>query len=109
MIGFLNATDTKFNNVANSLTTVFSQYDPHYEQIFVDTLVTGVCNLSAAVLTPFENTKCKKELTLNILDGGILISMNYFQRNVRTALEDIYAMYVSGRSEISKGDYFQQI
>jgi hypothetical protein len=95
--------------VADQLTTVFSQYDPNYQTTFVNALVTSVCQLSAPYLTPFENQKCVKELTLNILDGGILISMNFFQRNVRTALEDLRGAYITKDGTVPKGDYFRQI
>jgi hypothetical protein len=60
LIGYLNETDTKFNSVANTLTTSFSQYDPNYETNFVNTLVASICQLTAPFLTPFENTKCVK-------------------------------------------------
>jgi hypothetical protein len=50
-----------------------------------------------------------KELTLNILDGGILISMNYFQRNTRTALEDLNAYYITKTEKAPAGDYFRQV
>jgi hypothetical protein len=53
LIGYLNETDTKFNNVADQLTTIFDSYDPGYEVSFINTLVTSVCQLSAKDLTPF--------------------------------------------------------
>lgn len=108
LIGTLNQTETKFNSVANRLTTIFSTYDPDYQTNFVQSLVTSVCKLSAADLTPFENNKCLKEMTLNILDGGILISMNFFQRSVRTALEDLKLQYM-GNAPKYQGDYFRQL
>lgn len=105
----LNQTETKFNSVANRLTTIFRTYDPDYQQNFVNSLVNSVCKLSAEVLTPFENNKCLKEMKLNILDGGILISMNFFQRNVRTALEDLTAQYITNNASKYQGDYFRQL
>ena len=44
---------------------------------------------------------------MNIVDGGILISMNFFQRNVLTALEDLRLQIVNGNATTS-GDYFRQ-
>jgi hypothetical protein len=109
LIATLNETDTNFNSVANKLTVIFSQYDPNYEANFVNVLVGNICRLSAPFLTPFENAKCLNELRLNILDGGILISMNYFQRNVRTALEDLRLQYIVRNASVSGGDYFRQL
>jgi hypothetical protein len=43
LIVYLNETDTKFNNVADHLTTIFNSYDPTYETNFVNALVTSVC------------------------------------------------------------------
>lgn len=68
-----------------------------------------MCKLGAEFLTPFENNKCLKEMTLNILDGGILISMNFFQRNVRTALEDLRMQYITNNATKYQGDYFRQL
>jgi hypothetical protein len=48
--------------------------------------VTNVCLLSQPVLPDEESAKCKSELKLNVLDGGIMIAMNYFQRTVEGAL-----------------------
>lgn len=48
-------------------------------------------------------------MTLNILDGGILISMNFFQRNVRTALEDLSMQYITKNASKYQGDYFRQL
>lgn len=48
-------------------------------------------------------------MTLNILDGGILISMNFFQRNVRTALEDLKMQYMTKNATKYQGDYFRQL
>lgn len=109
MVGYLNETDTKFNSVADHLTTIFNNYDPTYENNFIHDLVTSVCQLSSTDLTPFENSKCVNELTLNILDGGILISMNYFQRNVMTALEDLRMFYIIDTEQPPEGDYFRQL
>lgn len=41
------------------------------------------------------------------MDGGILISMNFFQRNVLTALEDLKQQVVYGNASTSS-DYFRQ-
>lgn len=48
-------------------------------------------------------------MKLNILDGGILISMNFFQRNVRTALEELSMQYIAKNATKYQGDYFRQL
>lgn len=50
---FLNNSDTKFNNVANQLTTIFDGYDSNYEATFVKTLISSICGLAASDLTAF--------------------------------------------------------
>jgi hypothetical protein len=51
--------------------------------------------------------KCRNDLKLNILDGGILISMNFFLKNVMQALEDLREQYILKTRSYS-GDYFRQ-
>lgn len=44
---------------------------------------------------------------MNLLDGGILISMNFFQKNVLQALNDFQQIYILHNGTYS-GDYFIQ-
>lgn len=58
LITALNQTTANFNNFANQITTMFSQYDPDFQSKYIESLVMNVCHLSAPFLTSFENDKC---------------------------------------------------
>jgi len=55
--------------------------------------------------------KCSADLKLNLLDGGIMISMNFFQRQVWEALEGLKLQYNAGveAKNSTGGDYFLQL
>lgn len=53
LITYMNQSEVKFNAVANQLSTMFSAYDPNYQDNFVNSLITGVCKLSAPLLSSF--------------------------------------------------------
>lgn len=84
-------------------------YNNNYQKDFTKALVSSICAQDAPFMTPFENDKCVNELTLNILDGGILIAMNYFQKNIIQALHDLKQKFLlANDSSVPQGDYFRQ-
>lgn len=88
-------------------TTLFQAYDSSFEQQFVSTLVSNICNLTDTELNDFMSEQCQN-MKHNMLDGGILISMTYFERNIREALISLQSMYVTRTKPMYAGDYFQQ-
>ena len=56
-------------------------------------------------------SKCLNNFQLNLLDGGIMISMNFFAKNVRQALSKLRMQYLnlSTGANISSIDYFNQL
>ena len=82
----LHQAGLEWNAYSNEVSYILRDYDPTFESTFDRALVTNVCTLGSPDLPPYMISKCASDLKLNLLDGGIMISMNYFQRQVWEAI-----------------------
>ena len=96
-----------FNAVATKSLEIFASYDQKYLGDMSNLLSNNLCELEKEVLPEFLIEKCFTEMRLEILQKGLVNSMNLFQRTVANA---IYAMR---KGEIDKeklmGEKFKEI
>jgi hypothetical protein len=71
--------------------------------------VNNICNLSASALPTFMQQKCLADPQLNMLDGGILLSMTFFSRYVEEAVAALRLQYVNLSLTYNGTDFFNQL
>ena len=73
----------QWNAYSSQVQYILKDYDPNFEATFFNSLVAHVCDLGRPDLPASLYQTCLTEMRLNMLDGGIMISMNFFARNVK--------------------------
>lgn len=65
---------------------MFKKYDPTYEKDFIDLLIDNICGIVDKNITDFQRWQCNNELHENLIDLGVVGSMNQFYRQVQISL-----------------------
>jgi hypothetical protein len=53
--------------------------------------------------------KCRADPQLNMLDGGIMLSMTYFSRYVESAVAALKLQYINLSQTSNSSDFFNQL
>ena len=101
LIANMKQNEVIFNRVASESIQIFASYDSTYSTDMIHLLTEDVCNLVRRNVPEELVHKCETELSLKLMDRGLVIGMNFFQRIV------LDAIYADTKHELLREDFLK--